>query len=50
MALQSSGQIKFSQLSVELNQNATSELSISTAAEGGYETINTASTNKPNSD
>ena len=48
MALQSSGQIKFSQLSVELNQNATSELSISTAAEGGYETINTASTNKPN--
>ena len=48
MALQSSGQIKFSQLSVELNQNATSEFSISTAAEGGYETINTASTNKPN--
>ena len=48
MAIQSSGQIKFSQLSVELNQNATSELSISTAAEGGYEAINTASTNKPN--
>jgi hypothetical protein len=50
MALQSSGQIKFSQLIAELNQAAGSEFSISTAAEGGYETINTNSTSTPNAD
>jgi len=47
MALQSSGQIKFSQLAAELNQPL-EEISISTAAEGGYETINTNSTSTPN--
>ena len=48
MALQSSGQIKMSQLNTELNRGATDEFSISLAAEGGYEAINTNSTNKPN--
>ena len=48
MALQSSGQIKMSQLNTELNRGATDEFSISLAVEGGYEAINTSSTNKPN--
>jgi len=48
MALQSSGEIKFSQLTAELNQSAASQFSISGAAEGGYEVINTASSSKPN--
>lgn len=48
MALQSSGPIKMSELNTELNRGATEEFSISLAAEGGYETINTNSTNKPN--
>ena len=48
MALQSSGQIKMSELNTELNRGATDEFSISLAVEGGYEAINTNSTNKPN--
>jgi hypothetical protein len=48
MAITSSGQIKFSELRTELNQSGA--FSIATAAEGGYEVINTNSASTPNSD
>lgn len=48
MALPSSGQISFSDISTELNQDPSGELSIATAVEGGYEAINTASASFPN--
>ena len=47
MALQSSGQISFSEIATELNQDPSGELSITTAVEGGYEAINTASASFP---
>lgn len=48
MAITSSGQIKFSDLRTELNQSGA--FSITTAAEGGYEAINTNSASTPNAD
>jgi len=48
MAITSSGQIKFSELRTELNQGGT--FSIATAAEGGYEAINTNSASTPDAD
>ena len=48
MAITSSGEIKFSDLRTELNQSGA--FSIATAAEGGYEAINTNSASTPNAD
>lgn len=48
MALPSSGQISFSDLGQELLGDPNAELSITTAAESGYVTINTASASFPN--
>jgi hypothetical protein len=47
MALQSSGQIKASEINSELGRTSSSELSIKTAVGNGYVTINTASSPYP---
>lgn len=48
MALPSSGQISFSQITVELGGSSNQEISISDAAEGLLVTLNTNSANIPN--
>ena len=50
MALPSSGQISFSDISTELNQASNFQLSSTDAVEGAVETINTASASYPNAD
>jgi type II secretory pathway component PulC len=47
MALQSSGQISMGDINVELGRTRTAIISLDTAENGGYVTINARSTNKP---
>ena len=49
MALQSSGTIKMSEINTELGRSSTATISLDTAENGGYATINTASTSYPSS-
>lgn len=49
MALQSSGQIKFSEVNTELGRTSTTALSIKDAATGAYDAINTNSASYPDS-
>ena len=49
MALPSSGQISFSDINTELGQGSDAELSLNDAAQGNVATINTNSTNTPDS-
>jgi predicted sugar kinase len=49
MALQSSGQISMDDINVELGRTRTASISLDTAENGGYVTINARSTNKPSS-
>jgi hypothetical protein len=46
MALQSSGQISMGDINVELGRTRTAIISLDTAENGGYVTINARSTNK----
>jgi hypothetical protein len=48
MALQSSGQIKFSELNTELGRTSTNLIGLGAAENGDYATINSASSSKPN--
>lgn len=48
MALQSSGQIKFSELNTELGRTSTNKIGLGAAEGGTYAAINSASTAKPN--
>lgn len=48
MALQSSGQIKMSEINTELGRTSTAEISLDSAESGTYATINTASASYPN--
>ena len=48
MALQSSGQIKFSELNTELGRTSTDLIGLGAAENGNYATINSASSSKPN--
>lgn len=48
MALPSSGTISASAINVELTRSATAQISLASAATGGYVTINTASPSRPN--
>ena len=47
MALQSSGQIKFSELNTELGRTSTNKIGLGAAEGGTYAAINSASTSKP---
>jgi len=47
MALQSSGTIKMSEINTELGRSSTATISLDTAENGGYATINTASASYP---
>lgn len=49
MALASSGQISFSDINTELGQSSDAQLSIADAAQGNVATINTNSSNTPDS-
>lgn len=49
MALTASGQISFSEINIELGQSSDAELSLSDAAQGNVDTINTNSSNTPDS-
>jgi hypothetical protein len=49
MALQTSGTIKMSEINTELGRSSTATISLDTAENGGYATINTASTSYPSS-
>lgn len=49
MALQSSGTIKMSEINTELGRSSTATISLDTAENGGYATINTASSSYPSS-
>jgi len=49
MALTDSGQISFSDINTELGQSSDAELSLSDAAQGNVDTINTNSANTPDS-
>src|SRR6056300_2070133 len=49
MALTDSGQISFSDINTELGQSSDAELSLSDAAQGNVDTINTNSSNTPDS-
>lgn len=48
MALQSSGQIKFSELNTELGRTSTNKIGLGAAESGTYAAINSASSSKPN--
>ena len=48
MALQSSGEIKMSQINTELGRTSTATISLDDAENGTYATINTASSSYPN--
>jgi hypothetical protein len=47
MALQSSGQISMGDINVELGRTRTASISLDTAENGGYVTINARRPNKP---
>jgi len=47
MALQSSGTIKMSEINTELGRSSTATISLDTAENGGYATINTSSASYP---
>jgi hypothetical protein len=49
MALQSSGTIKMSEINTELGRSSNATISLDTAENGGYATINTASPSYPSS-
>jgi len=49
MALTSSGEIKMSQIYTELGRSSTATISLDTAENGGYATINTGSSSYPSS-
>ncbi len=47
MTLQSSGQISFADINIELGRSSTASISLNAAEAGSYVAINTASTLRP---